>query len=913
MRLVPGSRLGPYVIAEAIGAGGMGEVYRATDTNLSRDVAIKVVPGAFAHDTDRVARFEREAKTLAALNHPNIAIVHGLESVPTAGAGETVRALVMELVDGATLADHTIGLPVHDALPIARQIAEALEAAHEQGIVHRDLKPANIKVRPDGRVKVLDFGLAKAVAPVASASPSLSLSPTITSPAMTAAGLVLGTAAYMSPEQAKGREADKRSDVWSFGAVLYEMFTGRRAFDGDDVSDTLASVLKSEPDWSIVPADVPPAVVSLMKGCLVKDRRQRVSDISTAKFVLNDLTAGGTMPSSRAPAPVSRPSHALPVAIAVALTAVMVGTAAWMMRPTTRPAAVARFSLTAEGPLTSVVQQMIAISRDGTKIAYSAGGRIRVRSLGDLESRAITDPDIVPLSPAFSPDGDAIAYIAVSESGPSVKRIPVGGGTASTLASLDGITNFSGVSWNPAGILVGTTAGGGVLRIPARGGAPERIVTVAPNEIAHNPQLLPDGQTLLFTLARDSDDDRWDKATIVAQSLTDNSRRVLIEGGADARYLESGHLLYAVSGTAYVVAFDLKALAVRGTAVPVVVGVRRAASGTNGAAQLAVSATGTMAYVPGPAALATARGLVLGDGRTDPVPLNLPSGFYAHPRVSPNGQLLAVGRSEGSTSDIWTYELSGKTVIQRLTFGGQSRFPVWSADSRRVTFQSTRDRAIWWQGIDGGVAERLTSPLEGEEHFPESWSHDGTRLLFSIRKGSRYTLWLLTLKTSKAEPFGDVSSMDPLGAGFSPDGRWVVYASSPSSAGGAVSPNRGVFVEPFPSSGVKRQAPKKLLDFHPRWSPDGKSIVYVPGTGRSLVSVPVSPGPPFAFGTTVELTRAPVPGILSVDFRGYDLLPDGRIVSVSSSLGQGLAGASASEIRVVLNWFEELKRLAPPE
>jgi Tol biopolymer transport system component len=519
----------------------------------------------------------------------------------------------------------------------------------------------------------------------------------------------------------------------------------------------------------------------------------------------------------------------------------------------------------------------------------------------------------VPLSPAFSPDGDAIAYIAVSESGPTVKRIPVGGGTASTLASLEGIANFSGISWSSEGILVGTTAGGGILRIPSQGGTPEHVVKVAPNELAHNPQLLPDGRTLLLTLARDVDDDRWDKATIVAQSLADNSRRVLIEGGADARYLESGHLLYAVSGTAYIVPFKLKTLTVRGAAVPAVAGVRRAASGTNGAAQLAVSATGTMAYIPGPAALATARGLVIGDGRSDPVPLNLPSGFYAHPRVSPDGRLLAVSRSEGSTSDVWTYELSGKTVIQRLTFGGQSRLPVWSADSRRVTFQSTRDHAIWWQGIEGGGAERLTSPLEGEEHSPESWSPDGTRLLFSIRKASRYTLSVLTLKGLKAEPFGDVFSMDPLGAGFSPDGKWVVYGSSPTAAGGALSPNRGVFVAAFPFSGVKRQAPKKLLDFHPRWSPDGKSIIYVPGTGRVLVSVPVSPGPPFVFGTTTELTRAPVPGILSVEFRGYDVLPDGRIVSVASNLGQGLAGVSPSEIRVVLNWFEELKRLAPAQ
>ena len=540
MRLPAGTRLGPYEIQAALGAGGMGEVYLARDTNLARDVAIKVLPEAFAHDAERLARFEREARTLAALNHPNIATVHGLESVSSTSSGQVVRALVMELVDGPTLAELIGGLAVPEALRIARQIADALEAAHEQGIVHRDLKPANVKVRPDGTVKVLDFGLAKAAETAHVLSPGLSLSPTITSPAMTAAGLILGTAAYMSPEQAKGREADKRSDVWSFGAVLYEMLTGRRAFGGDDVSDTLASVLKSEPDWSIVPADVPSAVVTLMKGCLVKDRRERVSDMSAARFVLKELSASSaTSAASARPRASSWREHILPVAIAIALTAIVVGAGAWMMRPRPRPPEVTRFSFTVEGPFTSVVQQMVAVSRDGTKVAYSAGGQIRVRALNELESRAITDPEIVPLNPVFSPDGDAIAFIAVSENGPAVKRIPVIGGTPSTLATLDGITNFSSMDWGRDGILVGTTAGGGVIRVSPNGGPAERIVTVAADESVHHPQMLPDGRTLLFTLAKGTGDDRWDKAAIVAQSLADNSRRVLIDGGADARYIES--------------------------------------------------------------------------------------------------------------------------------------------------------------------------------------------------------------------------------------------------------------------------------------------------------------------------------------------------------------------------------------
>ena len=911
MRLTAGTRLGPYAIQSALGAGGMGEVYLARDTNLSRDVALKVLPEAFADDAERLARFEREARTLAALNHPNIAIVHGLETASLTDAAQ-VRALVMELVDGPTLAEVIGGLAVPEALRLARQIAHGLEAAHEQGIVHRDLKPANIKVRHDGTVKILDFGLAKAAGePARAMSPGISMSPTITSPAMTAAGLILGTAAYMSPEQAKGREADKRSDVWSFGAVLYEMLTARRAFAGDDVSDTLASVLKSEPDWSIVPADVPPAVVSLMKGCLTKDRRDRVSDMSAATFVLKDLSAIGAA-SSGAARPRALPWRArvLSAAIASALTVLVVGGAAWMMRPVPRPPDVVRFSFNAEGPFTSVVQQMIAVSPDGTKVVYTAGGRIRVRSLGELESRAITDPEIIPLNPVFAPDGDSIAFIAISENGPSVKRIPISGGTPSTLATLKGIANFSSMSWGRDGILVGTTAGSGILRISPQGGPAERIVSVASDESVHHPQMLPDGRTVLFTLAKGTSDDRWDKAAIVVHSLADNSHRVLIDGGADARYLETGHLAYAVGGTIYAVPFDLKTLTVRGTPVPVIVGIRRAPGATNGAAQFAVSGTGTMAYVTGPAtALSTARGLALSDGRSDPVPLKLPPGIYAHPRVSPNGRMLAASRNEASASDVWVYDLSGSAAIQRVTFGGQGRLPIWSADSRRVTFQSAGDRAIWWQAVDGGTAERLTSPLDGEEHIPEAWSPDGSRLLFSILKSSRYALTVLTLKGLKAEPFGDVQSADPISASFSPDGRWIAYALA-QSGGGAMSPNRGVFVEPFPSTGVKRQAPKMLLDYHPRWSPGGKSIVNVPGAARPLVSVPVSLGPPFVFGMPVEIMRAPIPGLLSIDFRGYDLLPDGRIVSVSSALGDALSSGSASEVRVVLNWFEELKHLS---
>ena len=422
--------------------------------------------------------------------------------------------------------------------------------------------------------------------------------------------------------------------------------------------------------------------------------------------------------------------------------------------------------------------------------------------------------------------------------------------------------------------------------------------------------MLPDGRTVLFTVARNTGDDRWDKAQIVAQSLADDTRRVLIAGGSDARYVQTGHLLYTVGGTVYAVRFDAATLKVTGERVPVIAGVRRATGAQTGATQLAISETGTIAYVPGPAAVSTSRSLVLGDGRTDAVPLKIPPAVYAHPRVSPDGQVLAVGRNEGQSSDIWTYDLSGKSAIKRLTFGGGSRYPVWSADGRRVTFQSARDgdRGIWWQAADGGTAERLTSSSKDEEHVPESWSRDGTRLLFSVRRGTTFSLWVFTLAGKKTEPFGKVASQETLSASFSPDGRWIAYAYT-ERAGGTLSPNRGVFVEPFPFTGEKHQAPNRTLDYHPVWAPDGKSIFYIPSSGRPPVSVPIVTRPSIVFGTPVELPRAPLPGLISLDMRGYDVLLDGRILSVSEL--DGLDGAGGAEVRVVLNWFEELKRLVP--
>ena len=912
MALQLGTRLGFYEIQSAIGAGGMGEVYRARDTKLNRDVALKILPEAFVHDPDRLARFRREAHVLASLNHPNIAAIYGFED-----AG-SVHALVLELVDGLTLADRIAqgAIPFDEALPIAKQIAEALGTAHEQGIIHRDLKPSNIKLRTDGTVKVLDFGLAKALEPAGPTSTSVTQSPTITSPAlMTGVGVLLGTAAYMSPEQAKGRPADKRSDVWAFGVVLYEMLTGQRAFDGDDVNDTAASVLKSNPDWSLLPPDVPSPVLTLVKSCLVKDRRQRVSDISTATFILNELGGIGATPRALAGPASTGPRYSRPLAIAMAttLTAILVSAGAWALWPAPGPAMVVQFAITPTvRALTGAVGQMVAISPDGTRLAYTADGRIYIRSMNQLAARVVADSNpLNPLNPVFAPDGESLLFTTISDRGMELKRIPVGGGAASPIATLERAPNYAGISWNRDGILVGVTGEQqGILRVPPNGGMPERIVSVEPGEIAHGPQILPGGRTVIFTLAKTDLADRWDRAQVVAQSLADGTRRVLIEGGSDGRYVETGHLLYAVGGTMFAQRFDAATLTVTGAPVPVVAGVRRVTGGVSGTALLATSETGTMVFVPGPATSLTSMSLVLGDGRGDPALLKVPPAPYMHPRASPDGRVLVVGRNDGQSSNIWTYDLSGKAEIRRLTFDNVSRFPVWFADSRRITFQSARDGdlAIWWQAADGGTAERLTRPAEGEEHVPESWSPAGTHLLFSVRKAAVFSLWMLTLEGRKIEPFRAIQSADPLGASFSPDGRWVAYAST-EKTGGILSPNRGVFVEPFPSTGQKHQAPKLLLDYHPTWAPDGRSIFYVPGANRPIVSVPITTRPSVEFGRPVELPHAPMPGRLSIDHRGYDLLGNGRIVSVSPASGEDQS--ASVEIRVTLNSFEELKRLVP--
>jgi serine/threonine protein kinase len=893
MPLPSGTHLGSYQILALLGAGGMGEVYKARDTKLGRDVALKTLPDSVSGDSERLARFRREAHLLAALNHPHIASIYGLEET------NSQRFLVLELVAGETLAARIQRgpLPVGEALAIAQQIAEALEAAHEKGIIHRDLKPANIALTPDDQVKVLDFGLAKAADAAAAPDGITPLnSPTITSPVMaTGLGVFLGTAAYMSPEQARGRAADKRSDVWAFGCVLFEMLTGKRAFEGDEVSDTLATILKSEPAWSALPPLLPPAIGSLLQGCLEKNHRERISDISAARFVLKRLSSTPT--NARTPVrPTKSPIKwvLLGVASGAAFAATAVG---FWPRPTTpRSLPVTRFAVAVpDGRLLTLSRRAVAVSPDGTRIAYVADGRLYLRSLADAEARPITGAD-PGIHPAFSPDGESLVFWT----DPALKRISVTGGMPITLCETAPAPY--GIDWSESGIVF-VQPGAGILRVSANGGAPEVLVPVGPDGgLAQGPQLLPDGETLLFTLAplAPSSYSFWERAHIVTQSIKTGARKTLIDAGSDGRYLPTGHLTYMVEGTLMAVPFDVRRMQVTGGAVPVVEGVRRSGAAVGFAAQFAFSTSGVLVYVPGPTR-AGHDDVFVYDRQGNATALKLPRGSYSYPRVSPDGKSLALETYDGKQTAVSVYDLSGTSTVRRLTFGGNNRLPIWSADGKRIAFQSDRegDHAIFWQPVGGGTADRLTRPERGTWHMPESWSPRDDVFLFGVRNEKETSLWTFSLADRKASRFDDVTSIGvPTNATFSPDGRWIAYQSGVGGGGEATT-----YVQPFPANGTKFEL---VRGGRPMWARDGKELFFVPAPSQ-FMAVSVRTDPTFGFGAPVSIPRrfglAP-----PANPRPYDILPDGRIVAVDAA---NAGEQNSQQIQVVLNWFEELQMKLP--
>lgn len=897
MTLSPGSRLGSHEVVGLLGAGGMGEVYRAVDTRLNRQVAIKVLPELHADDPERLARFHREAQAVAALNHRGIAAIYEL-----AESG-TTRYLVLELIEGDTLADRLRRgpLPVEEALELARQILEALEAAHERGICHRDLKPANIKLTSDGIVKVLDFGLAKFLQ-TGSAPGHLSNSPTF-SLAGTVQGVILGTAAYMSPEQAKGYEADQRSDIFSFGCILYELLTGRQAFDGESMSEVLASVLKSDVDLSALPRRLNPRLLELLRRCLEKNPKKRWHAAADVRVELESLIGRGLATDEPAtePAARSRPlwkRAAVPAAVAVAAAAVA-GSLAWIFKPDP-PVAIARFVIELPEGVTfsNTGRRVIDVSPDGTKIVYVAGPRLQLRELSALQPRDLAGTESAGGvgSPTFSPDGESLAFVTQGGGRFQLKRISVAGGAAVTLAEING--NF-GVTWDEHGIIVGQGLRG-IIRISPSGGAPGVLLEAGADEMLGSPQLLPGGRVLLYTVKKASDS--WDKAQIAVQRLDGGQRQVLIDGGTDGRYLQTGHLVYALSGVLLAVRFDPDRLTLTGGPVPVVEGVRRAiSSGASGSGQMGISRTGALVYVPGPVvAEAATSALAVFDRKGGNEPLKLPAGSYRAPRVSPDGRLVAFETADDKEPAIWVYELSGATAMRRLTFGGRNVAATWSPDGQWIAFQSDRegDLAIYRQRADGsGAAERLTKPEPGTEHIPQDWSRDGAHMLLTIRKDREFTLATMTLKDGRIEAFSNARSPAMINAVFSPDGRWIAHQAR-------VEDRLAVFVEPFPATGAKYMLPQ--VGGHPTWSPKGNEIVINAAPQQSAI-VTVTTRPSFGFGPPAEFARAariePNP---STDRRAIDFMPDGqRLIGVLAPGQTG--GVVNNQFIVVLNWFEELK------
>ena len=896
--LNPGSTVGPYEIVGSLGAGGMGEVYRARDRRLDRDVAIKTLPGHVAMDRERTERFDREAKLLAALNHPHIAGIHGIEQSP---AGP---CLVLELVEGESLAAKVGGspLPMVDALHIARQVADALLAAHDKGIIHRDLKPANIMLSTEGQAKVLDFGLGKIVE--ADPSKDLSNSPTLTLGA-TQVGTLLGTAAYMSPEQAKGQNADKRSDVWAFGCVLFEMLTGTRAFQGDDVSETLAAVLKSEPAWRALPADTPPAVRSLLEGCLEKSRRSRVADLSAAIFVIDrhqtlQASAAVSVPASPPPRrPLVR--RLLPFAATALAAAGIAGAALWSTRPQPTPPVTSRFviPLTDAQTFSNSGRRVVAVSADGTSIVFSGGSPLHVRPIGDLTVRVVPGTEPSLLGPVFSPDGRQIAYYSPNDR--AIKRISIEGGApvpirASTWA---GGAPF-GMRWSETGLLAGLGPGG-VIKISDRGEV-EQLLKLEGIEAASDPQLLPDGRHLLVTIGTEvgATVESWDSAKVVVVALDTGKRTVVRDGANGARYLPTGHLLYAVGGTLFAAPFDLAGLRESGPSLPVVEGVRR---GITGVVHYDVSPSGVLVYAPGPRGTTLGpTGLAIADRAGTVEQLKVPAGSYGFPRASKDGKSIAFELTQSGDTSIWVYPLSGTSSMRRLTLTGRNRHPVWSPDSQRIAFQSNRegDLGIFHQRADGtGAVTRLTKAEKDVAHVPESWSPDGRHLLYSSTKGSETTLWVVGVADGRAEQFGGVTSSRPITAEFHPSGKWVAYSSDAGRTEGFI------FVQPFPATGEIHQVSKDNENgHHPMWSPDGGELFYIPQVGR-FVAVNVSTKPTFTFTDPKPVARRFAVSS-PVSQRPWDIGKDGRVLSVYDA---GISGAP--EIHVVLNWFEELRTRVP--
>jgi serine/threonine-protein kinase len=860
----------------------MGEVYRAEDTNLSREVAIKVLPEQFTKDPQRLARLEREAKLLASLNHPNIAAIYGLEEA------DGVRFLALELVPGETLQERVAKgpLPVEEALEVCRQIAEGVEAAHEKGVIHRDLKPANVKVTPEGKVKILDFGLAKAFEEETPVT-DISQSPTLTEE-MTRAGVILGTAAYMSPEQAKGEAVDKRADIFAFGCVLYELLTGKRAFGGQTITETLGAIIHKEPEWAKLPESTPSIIQVLLRQCLQKNPDNRLHAIADFR-ALSQATISPDEPLS-----VAQPGQqrwALTVGLVVG--AVVAGLAVWLLiQPSSPEQSLKRFVIGPSPParLSSAVEGL-GISLDGRRLIYSAsieGGtnQLYLRSLDDLVDRVIPGTENLVGHAFFSPDGESLGFFSSGK----LSKVSLAGGSSITLCNV-ATPGRRGGWFEDTIFFTGTTveAGQGLYRVPAVGGEPELLAAPNPDEgetVYRYSEILPGEEVLLFSI-----DLEGGEVQIAALFLETGEQKLVLENARQAYYLPTGHLIYEQARTGNVMAapFDPVSVEITGDSVPVVQGVRQ------GTAQVgyAISDDGTLIYAtPGGRVV----NLVSVDRQGKSELLTDTERLFDDPAFSPDGNFLSLTVGEATDRDIWIYDLQ-RRILNPFTFEGVNARADWTPDGEHLTFLRRPVDAgsynIYSKAADGsGEFEQLTN-TESVSSKP-SWSSDGT-LVYTEGIGDSRDIWVLQPDEGEAQLFQG-TQFDERQPSFSPDGQWIAFTSNRSG-------QDEVYVKRYPSSGglvpISRDGGSG-----PIWSPDGGELFY--RNGNQIMAVTVQAGPSFKAGEPMVLFEGGF-GYGYTDFGvPYDISPDGeRFVMLKD------VGTQPSQIHVVLNWFEELKRLVP--
>ena len=889
MPLAPGTRLNSYDILGPLGVGGMGEVYRARDTRLGRDVAIKVLPHAFAADPDRLMRFEREARTLASLNHARIAHIHGLEEAGGA------RFLVMELVDGEDLSQRISrgAIPIDEALTIAAQIAEALAAAHDQGIIHRDLKPANIKLRPGGSVKVLDFGLAKAA--TASSDEDVMNSPTITSPAMTAHGVILGTAAYMSPEQARGKPVDKRADIWALGCVVYEMLTGRRAFQGDTATDVIAAVVKSEPAWQLLPNDVPPRIRTLLERCLRKDPAIRLRDAGDVKL---ELDAASQSPAPAMPA-LHRPQRKRPL-VALAIVAVLstVAFAAYSIRSRGSAGAAdgpaTRLSITFPAGSNLQLGQPIpslALSPDGRLVVYTAtgpeGSQLWIRPLDSFTATPLAGTRNGRAA-FFSPDGKWVGFVADGQ----IKKVPAGSGPAQAVCAVEG--GGVGATWTQKDEIIFTSLSDGqrMWRVPAAGGTPSLVT----EEAVFDPDALPGGDMVIATLENPAGETAGDHAIVAIELQTGQVTR-LVSGGTYARYVTSGHLVFLRNNALVATPFDARTLRASDASRSVVepVFMEPATPGGN----FAVSASGTLAYAPGDATSFQRRLVTIGGGESRPVVDE--RRYFDRPRASDDGRRVAV-MVRSARDRVWMIDTARRTMSRVTTANWQQEgFPVFSRDGRWLAL-ATAEGSSWRKGrrlsislvpSDGSrPEEQLTT--SSRIQIPNAFTPDGKALVFheDTDSGNGGDLFIVDIDGErKVRPLLQ-TRFNEWFADISPDGRWIAYLTNRSGRG-------EVWVASFPAMTGATQVSINGGSY-PRWSHDGRRLYFY--NSNTIWNAEVSGTSTAAVSTPTLVTALPTVRPAGI----FDVMPDGRILFVD-----GPDVGSTPELRIVLNWPAELRRMLP--